>query len=191
MTEERSRPWQGAAGANGDTDGSRIEARCDEIAPTRPKDVDVEKALKVARSLIDCSVALCTAPPAVDAAGAWQPTGGTGGCGYWLPSRWQGSVPDVQVLEQWQPGHALAAVMGHQFDAIDIDPRNGGDASRENLQSSACGLPRSGLLVLPRAGRTELVAATLKAHIRAVVATAPELTEDQRNRLALLLGGAS
>lgn len=49
--------------------------------------------------------------------------------GYKPPARWQDTVADPSVLDNWQPGMAVAAVCGHTFDVIDVDPRNGGDIS--------------------------------------------------------------
>jgi hypothetical protein len=46
--------------------------------------------------------------------------------GFALPGRWEGVVPDVAVVDAWQPGWALCAVTGHVFDLVDIDPRSGG-----------------------------------------------------------------
>jgi len=41
------------------------------------------------------------------------PEGGHNGTGYWLPKRWQGSVPDPAALDDWAPRVAVCAVMGH------------------------------------------------------------------------------
>lgn len=55
------------------------------------------------------------------------PHGGSGESGYHFPSRWQTAEPDLAVLNRWKPGMGLAAVMGHVVDALDRDPRNGGE----------------------------------------------------------------
>lgn len=47
--------------------------------------------------------------------------------GYRLPDEWQLIEADPAVVDQWEPGMALGAVMGHLVDAVDIDPRNGGN----------------------------------------------------------------
>lgn len=67
-------------------------------------------ALAVARDLVAMGVPIFRAP------------------GMQLPTRWQNTPPSDSTAEidAWQPGDGLAAVMGHTFDAIDIDPRNGG-----------------------------------------------------------------
>jgi hypothetical protein len=46
--------------------------------------------------------------------------------GYKLPYQWERQPVSFDVLAAWRPGDALAAVMGHALDLIDIDPRNGG-----------------------------------------------------------------
>lgn len=94
-------------------------------------DEAVQAALDVARYLVDAGVPLFTAP----AAGGrnWEPDRGTGKCGYWLPNRWQDRAAEQTALANWRPGMALCAVMGHTVDGLDVDPRNGGDASTEHL----------------------------------------------------------
>lgn len=52
------------------------------------------------------------------------PHGGSDNRGYHLPANWQKTQPDPAVLDDWEPGMAVCAVMGHVVDAIDIDPRN-------------------------------------------------------------------
>ena len=52
--------------------------------------------------------------------------------GFRLPSRWQETEPNPKTVDRWKPGMALCAVMGHGVDAIDIDPRNGGDRASLN-----------------------------------------------------------
>lgn len=128
------------------------------LAPHLPSGPSVAEALAAARSLILCGVPLFMALPALDARGSWLPGGGAGGCGYWLPKAWQESVPDLETLEQWKPGQALAAVMGHQFDAIDIDPRNGGDASRQVLFAEGLWPAAFAVAATPSGGTHELIA---------------------------------
>lgn len=123
-----------------------------------PDAAEVEEALTVGGALIRAGVPLFVARPATDMSGTWVPTGGTGGCGYWLPRGWQESVPDLEVLDQWRPGDALAAVMGHEFDVIDIDPRNGGDKSREVLQPRGFWPSAFGVAATPSGGTHEFIA---------------------------------
>ena len=46
--------------------------------------------------------------------------------GFSLPVGWQTTKADPTVVDSWQPGDALCAVMGHGLDLVDVDPRNGG-----------------------------------------------------------------
>ncbi len=130
-------------------------------------DADQAAALEVARALIQAGIPVFAAPPDLDEVGNWRPSGGHQGSGYWLPSGWQRTVPTEHVLDgapfppwdraAWRPGYALAAVMGHGLDAVDIDPRNGGDASLASL--NGC-LPRTiGWQATPSGGRHLLVTA--------------------------------
>lgn len=49
-----------------------------------------------------------------------------------LPKEWQHTEANAAVVDDWRPGYALCAVMGHVFDVIDVDPRNGGDIAALN-----------------------------------------------------------
>lgn len=91
------------------------------------------EALNYARYLAEHGVPIFAANPALDSEGNWQPEGGTGGCGYWLPKKWQRTEPDPAVVDTWRRGMALGAVMGHAVDGLDVDPRNGGDVSLDDL----------------------------------------------------------
>lgn len=97
----------------------------------RPK---VEPALKHARYLAENGVPLFLAQPAMRG-DAWDPSGGRSGTGYRLPARWQLTEADPSVVDAWEPGLALCAVMGHAVDALDVDPRHGGAASAAAIQS--------------------------------------------------------
>lgn len=112
--------------------------------PTLPAgayEPDVAQALDVAPALIAAGVPVFAARPD-EQGGVWRPDGGHGGCGYWLPPCWEKTVPTLNWLDPtvpgyegkaWRPGWALGAVMGHGLDLLDVDPRNGGDASRAEL----------------------------------------------------------
>ncbi|HEY4024267.1 MAG TPA: hypothetical protein VGM75_36665 [Pseudonocardiaceae bacterium] len=89
-------------------------------------DAEVVTARGIARDLAAAVSRFFWRRPARDEAGNWNPTGGHNECGYWLPSGWQQTVADPAVVYGWQPEMALAAVMGHGLDLIDVDPRNGG-----------------------------------------------------------------
>jgi P4 family phage/plasmid primase-like protien len=74
-------------------------------------------ALDVARQLIGAGIPVFLAHP--------DPSAKTG---YLPPRGWERTEPDPSIVDQWRPGLALCAVMGHGLDLVDIDPRNGGDA---------------------------------------------------------------
>jgi hypothetical protein len=89
---------------------------------------DEQDALSYARVLIENGVPIFLAQPHVKG-NVWNANGGHGGTGYWFPPEWEKSPPDLTVLDRWEPGVALCAVMGHGIDLIDVDPRSGGDDS--------------------------------------------------------------
>lgn len=72
--------------------------------------------LEVARALIRIGVPMFLGRP-----DATRPTG------FAEPLGWQRQPPDESVVDAWQPGWALCAVMGHALDLIDLDPRAGGE----------------------------------------------------------------
>jgi hypothetical protein len=78
-------------------------------------------ALEQARHLADNGVPLFLARPDPEAS-----------TGFRLPKDWQHRQADPAVVDRWKPGMALCAVMGHLVDAVDIDPRNGGDRAALN-----------------------------------------------------------
>lgn len=128
--------------------------------PDLPDDCDV------ARSLIAAGVPVFAARPALQD-GVWQPKGGHNGCGYWLPPKWQQTVSTANWLDPtvpgyegkaWRPGWALAAVMGHGLDLLDIDPRNGGDASRAELVAAGQWPTAYAVADTPSGGTHEFVA---------------------------------
>ena len=71
--------------------------------------------IAIARKLIEHGVPVFLAKPGGPAKGFTPPAG------------WQNTVPDVSVLDKWEPGMALAAVTGHALDVIDIDSYKGGE----------------------------------------------------------------
>ena len=79
-------------------------------------------ALTVARRLVSAGVPVFAAPP--------DPSTSTG---FRLPIAWETQRPQAEQVDRWQPGWALCAVMGHRLDLLDVDPRNGGDATRNGL----------------------------------------------------------
>lgn len=81
--------------------------------------------LKIAWHLAQAGAPIFIARPIMRADGTWDMEAGASG--YRLPLRWQDTVADTSVVDNWQPGQALCMVTGVLFDVIDIDPRNGGD----------------------------------------------------------------
>lgn len=84
-------------------------------------DPETAEALQVARGLVESGVPLFLARPVrADDDAHWHKVG------FVLPKGWQATQPDPSVVDQWQPGYALCAVMGHTMDCLDVDPRSGG-----------------------------------------------------------------
>lgn len=115
------------------------------------------QALDVARYLAESGVPIFLARPAL-VGGQWQPTGGTGGTGYWLPGGWQQTQPDPAALDVWRPGMAVCAVMGHVVDGADVDPRHGGQETFSGLQGAGMWPQSYGRQETPSGGFHELVA---------------------------------
>jgi hypothetical protein len=118
---------------------------------------EVKVALKHARYLAENGVPLFLAEPAMRD-GEWDPMGGSGGCGYRLPSRWQRAKADPSVVDEWRPGLALCAVMGHAVDVVDVDPRHGGKASAVAIQSEGLWPQTYGRQKSPSGGWHDLIA---------------------------------
>lgn len=78
-------------------------------------------ALDIARALAAAGIPVFYAYP--------DPASSTG---YKLPRDWQHTEPDPLIVGGWQPGMALAAVMGAGLDLIDVDPRSGGHVDALN-----------------------------------------------------------
>lgn len=76
---------------------------------------EVQQALSTARTLAQTGVPIFLLHP--------DPSEKTG---YKTPIGWQNTIPDPSVIDRWQPGMGIAAVCGHVYDVIDVDPRNGG-----------------------------------------------------------------
>ena len=85
-----------------------------------------------ARTLIQLGIPVFVAKPAYrNGERDWK----AGAGGYILPKGWQNTTPDENILNTWQPGYALCAVMGHGLDAIDVDShKEGGDTSLQHLK---------------------------------------------------------
>ncbi len=115
--------------------------------------------LVVARLLIEAGVPVFRARPALDGSGQWDPLGGHNNSGYWLPKDWQHTKPDLSVLDRWRHGDALCAVTGHTLDVLDVDPRNGGDATAVEWKAAGDWPNVYGIQTTPSGGTHELVAA--------------------------------
>ena len=89
------------------------------------------RALDIAREMARVGIPLFVAPP-----NPAKPSG------FDLPLHWEATEADPRAVDAWRPGYALCAVGGLACDFLDTDPRNGGTASRESLQSAGA-WPRS------------------------------------------------
>jgi hypothetical protein len=111
-------------------------------SPILPDAPAVCDPLEVARLLIGQGARIFAARPALDGQGNWDPRAGVGG--YLLPKHWERTVPSLNWLDPtvrgfedkaWRPGWALCMVTGGPYDVVDLDPRNGSDGSREQLDA--------------------------------------------------------
>lgn len=91
--------------------------------------------LSAARALIEAGVPVFIAKKSPQ-----FPKGGSSNLGYTLPPAWQSTKADESVLDKYNGTDALCAVMGHEIDVLDFDPRNGGKESYEKLKLE--GLPK-------------------------------------------------
>ncbi|MCA0437426.1 MAG: AAA family ATPase [Actinobacteria bacterium] len=119
-------------------------------------------ALTTARRLAARGIPIFIAHPALGADGQWDPKGGSGQSGYVLPAGWQATTPDPAVVDTWRPGDALAAVMGAPgpVDCLDVDPRNGGDATAHQWGGAGVWPTSYGRQLTPSGGWHDLIAAT-------------------------------
>lgn len=90
------------------------------------------EGLPFARRLVNAGIPVFVAKRAKDGETGHSNTG------FWLPKGWHQTVPNLTVIEEWTPGDALCAVMGHVVDCIDIDTHKGGMSSL--LELDAAGL---------------------------------------------------
>jgi hypothetical protein len=119
---------------------------------------EVQEALESARRLIRAGVPIFSAEPCPEGCPA---TGHHGGPGrYHLPKHWEKTVPAEVWLERWRPGHALAAVGGHTVDFLDVDPRNGGDTSLQEIVAAGHMPHIFGRAKTPSGGDHFIIAAT-------------------------------
>lgn len=119
---------------------------------------EVTHALDIARGLAGAGVPLFAAEPALDGTGRWNPKGGSGGTGYWLPPHWHLALPDPGAVAAWRPGMALCAVGGHAADFLDVDPRNGGATGEAELRTAGAWPVSYGRAATPSGGTHDLIA---------------------------------
>lgn len=100
---------------------------------------DVERDLEIARGLAREGIPIFVAYP--DPKGE-TPSGKA--TGYALRGDWQHTTPNPAYVGAWKPGLALIAVMGCGLDAVDGDPRNGGDlATLDGIMPEVLGIAES------------------------------------------------
>src|SRR5690625_4275118 len=116
--------------------------------------------LAAAHELITAGIPVFTCKPALDDRGEWDAHGGTGGIGYWIPPGWQHTRPDPSTLDGYQPGYALAAVMGHGLDVLDVDPRHDGHTSLAALDGAGMIPDVYARATTPSGGEHLLIAST-------------------------------
>lgn len=107
-------------------------------------ETSIEQDLDTARYLAECGVPIFLARPA--------PRTSAGELDYEFPRGWQNVEPDPRVLDDWKPGMAVCAVMGHTVDGVDKDPRAGGELPTD-LQPKVYGRQNT-----PSGGTHDLVA---------------------------------
>jgi len=96
----------------------------------------IAAALDAAHVLVRAGVPVFVAKPATRADGSWDPAGGHGGSGYWLPGGWERTTPSLATVNTWKPGMALCAVTGLVVDLVDVDDRNGGAQTASGLRAA-------------------------------------------------------
>lgn len=128
------------------------------VAPVTDEQQQLQD-IETARELAVAGVPIFIARVALDEAGQWDPTGGHNGCGYTLPPAWQNTSADPAVLDQWRPGMAVCAVMGGPLNALDVDPRSGGQETADGLASAGLWPQVIGSASTPSGGRHDFVGA--------------------------------
>lgn len=115
-------------------------------------DNDIQKALDIARDLARQGVPIFVAKPRKDSTPEAPK--------YLPPLGWQRTVADPAVVDTWEPGDALAALMGVVCDGLDVDPQNGGDETADGIRQAGL-WPRSyGQQSTPSGGTHDLIART-------------------------------
>lgn len=114
--------------------------------------------LEIARYLAENGVPIFLAKMATRDDGGWDASGGSGGTGYKIPVGWQNTVADPSVIDEWEPGMAVCAVMGHTVDLFDVDPRSGGELSFAKLTTEGIRPKSYGRQTTPSGGSHDFIA---------------------------------
>lgn len=121
-------------------------------------DSEVQIALEQARRLIKAGVPVFAAPPC--APGCGQPAHPPAKHHYSLPRHWTQTIPSEVNLNNWKPGWALAAVGGFAADFLDVDPRNGGDLTADEMKLRGQWPRTFGRQATPSGGYHEIITPT-------------------------------
>jgi hypothetical protein len=107
------------------------------------------QAIDIARSMAAAGIPIFVAPPRLDKPGR-----------YFFPGRWEQTVADPAVLDQWKPGWGIGAVGGGAADFLDVDPRNGGEESQRILKNAGQWPLTFGTASTPSGGTHEIISRT-------------------------------
>lgn len=96
------------------------------VKPPTADTASVQRDLDIARVLAAAAGArfFCAYPDPEGKTDSGRATG------YRLPPDWENT--SGAYIDAWKPGMALCMVTGHGLDAVDVDPRNGGDLASLN-----------------------------------------------------------
>jgi len=94
-------------------------------AHDRGTNASIQRDLDIARVLAAAGARFFCAYP--DPEGKTESGRATG---YRLPRDWENT--SGSYIDAWKPGMALCMITGHVLDAVDEDPRNGGDLASLN-----------------------------------------------------------
>lgn len=99
-----------------------------------PLTQEQSQALDAARELVAAGVPVFLAPACTPDCSLPDHDGQ----GWHIPRGWPDTPldPPWRAIDMWRPGDALAAVCGHVLDALDVDPRNGGDVTAVALREA-------------------------------------------------------
>lgn len=122
---------------------------------------EVARALDIARHMAMSGIPIFVAAPCLGTActpECVRKTQGAGAkAGYHFPGNWERTKASPSTVDAWQPGMALCAVGGHSCDFLDVDPRNGGVASSEQLFHEGIWPASYGQQLTPSGGYHEII----------------------------------